>query len=167
MRKNWRRQRNTQAPELNITAFMNLMVILVPFLLLTAVFSKITVLDLEIPASQESDSSQKPSELDLQVFVYASKLQFGNRQSGEFQTLETSDRESGIQALGSYLLDIKKRHPEKKDITLLLAADIPYSRVIAVMDSVRSSYSETTQTFTELFPAISIGDAPQQTETLP
>jgi biopolymer transport protein ExbD len=33
------------AAELNITAFMNLMVVLVPFLLMTAVFSHITILD--------------------------------------------------------------------------------------------------------------------------
>ncbi|MEE9142428.1 MAG: biopolymer transporter ExbD, partial [Gammaproteobacteria bacterium] len=37
--------------ELNITAFMNLMVVLVPFLLITAVFSRMAVLELYLPNS--------------------------------------------------------------------------------------------------------------------
>jgi len=35
------RRQNDDTAELNITAFMNLMVILVPFLLITAVFSRL------------------------------------------------------------------------------------------------------------------------------
>ena len=42
-------RRKHPAAELNITAFMNLMVVLVPFLLMTAVFSHITILDLNLP----------------------------------------------------------------------------------------------------------------------
>lgn len=45
-----RRKRMQETVELNITAFMNLMVILVPFLLITAVFSRMTVLELNLPA---------------------------------------------------------------------------------------------------------------------
>ncbi|MCH7773164.1 MAG: biopolymer transporter ExbD, partial [Bacteroidetes bacterium] len=42
-------RRRHPAVELNITAFMNLMVVLVPFLLITAVFTHVTVLDLNLP----------------------------------------------------------------------------------------------------------------------
>ena len=44
------RHRRPEA-ELNITAFMNLMVILVPFLLITAVFSQVAILELNLPTS--------------------------------------------------------------------------------------------------------------------
>ncbi|HSN50904.1 MAG TPA: biopolymer transporter ExbD, partial [Woeseiaceae bacterium] len=44
-------RRNVETAELNITAFMNLMVILVPFLLITAVFSRLAVLELNLPGS--------------------------------------------------------------------------------------------------------------------
>ena len=50
------RQRNTSV-ELDITAFMNLMVVLVPFLLMTAVFTSISVLDLKLPTPGASSSS--------------------------------------------------------------------------------------------------------------
>ena len=49
-RRGGRHHRNDTA-ELNITAFMNLMVILVPFLLITAVFSRLAILELNLPGS--------------------------------------------------------------------------------------------------------------------
>lgn len=52
-----RRQRHAEVVELNITAFMNLMVILVPFLLITTVFSRMAILELNLP--------DKPGEGDV------------------------------------------------------------------------------------------------------
>ena len=50
-------RRKHPAAELNITAFMNLMVVLVPFLLMTAVFSHITILDLNLPPPGAQDKN--------------------------------------------------------------------------------------------------------------
>ena len=52
-----RRRRKDGDDDINITAFMNLMVILVPFLLITAVFSRLTILELNLPAA-ESEATQ-------------------------------------------------------------------------------------------------------------
>ena len=49
MMRRSRHRRNKEPAELQITAFMNLMVVLVPFLLITAVFSQMAVLDLNLP----------------------------------------------------------------------------------------------------------------------
>jgi biopolymer transport protein ExbD len=48
-RRGGHRRHNHDTAELNITAFMNLMVILVPFLLITAVFSRLAILELNLP----------------------------------------------------------------------------------------------------------------------
>ena len=45
-----RKNRLEQVAEIDVTTFMNLMVILVPFLLVTAVFSRMTVLQLQLPS---------------------------------------------------------------------------------------------------------------------
>jgi biopolymer transport protein ExbD len=45
-----RTRRSKDPADLDITAFMNLMVVLVPFLLITAVFSRLAVLELNLPA---------------------------------------------------------------------------------------------------------------------
>ena len=57
------KKRVEAAVELNITAFMNLMVILVPFLLITAVFSRITVLELNLPALNAKSEQQEKIKL--------------------------------------------------------------------------------------------------------
>jgi biopolymer transport protein ExbD len=50
-----RRKRIREPGELDITAFMNLMVVLVPFLLITAVFSRIAVHELTLPGPSADD----------------------------------------------------------------------------------------------------------------
>ncbi|MEE9343823.1 MAG: biopolymer transporter ExbD [Gammaproteobacteria bacterium] len=161
MKRHWRRKRHTEAPELNITAFMNLMVILVPFLLITAVFSRITILELEIPAEQDALQSEPEKEaVNLQVIVFSDSIEFGDQKTNKLTTLPAMDDASELIKLNQYLQQIKAAHPDTTDITLLLSANIPYGRVIDVMDSIRGTIAADGQTAAELFPAISIGDAP-------
>ena len=58
--------------------------------------------------------------------------------------------------------ELKRRMPDKRDITILLERDTDYQTVVTVMDKVRSY--KTLQAFdvvdAELFPEISLGDAP-------
>jgi biopolymer transport protein ExbD len=44
-----RRTGNTY--EIDVTTFLNLMVVLVPFLLITAVFSRLTIVELNLPST--------------------------------------------------------------------------------------------------------------------
>ncbi|HED18649.1 MAG TPA: biopolymer transporter ExbD, partial [Gammaproteobacteria bacterium] len=62
MRRRWRKRRSSCPPELDITAFMNLMVILVPFLLISAVFSRITILELDLPAPGTASQQKNKDE---------------------------------------------------------------------------------------------------------
>ncbi len=59
-RKRYRRHSKEEA-ELDITAFMNLMIVLVPILLLGLVFSKITVVDVTLPAGFSGDDADGPA----------------------------------------------------------------------------------------------------------
>ena len=65
------RRRNQETAELNLTAFMNLMVILVPFLLITAVFSRLAVLELNLPGSstEPADPQEQTFQLWLLTFL--------------------------------------------------------------------------------------------------
>ena len=78
MRRRLRRKHVHEPPEINITAFMNLMVILVPFLLITAVFSRITILELNLPAYSEQ-SAQSPAQFQLEVIVRQDTIDVGDR----------------------------------------------------------------------------------------
>jgi hypothetical protein len=67
-----------------------------------------------------------------------------------------------LQQVSAILQEIKARFPDKQEVTLLLETDIPYQRLVEMMDTLRvAQVRQADETVTaELFPAISIGDAP-------
>ena len=74
---NWRKRHRMETVELNITAFMNLMVILVPFLLITAVFSQVAILELNLPSSNDQPGAEDPETMQLEVIVRPTALPRG------------------------------------------------------------------------------------------
>jgi biopolymer transport protein ExbD len=150
-----------ELPEINITAFMNLMVILVPFLLMTAVFSRITILELNLPAAGTA-SQQDKQEFRLEVIVRKNSIEVGDLTGGLLKRIDISDNTQGLQELSEVLQAIKARFPDKLEASLLLAPNVPYETVVAVMDRLRvaSVVQAGSVVYAELFPEISIGDAP-------
>jgi biopolymer transport protein ExbD len=159
------RRRHSGAPEdVNITAFMNLMVILVPFLLITAVFSRLTILELNLPASAAPSADNK-QELQLEITIRPDALEVGERRAGVLQRIEKTSKGHNLQALSDALRRLKERFPDKTNATILLEPDSPYDTLVQVMDTVRmfSARKDGVVTRYELFPDISVGDAPVRT----
>lgn len=148
--------------EMNITAFMNLMVILVPFLLITAVFSKMAILELNIPKGNASAGNKKP-ELQLQVVVRSNVIDVQDGTVGLIKRFAVNDEEIKWQAMSDLLVQLKNKFPKKENVTILLEPDVPYQLMVRVMDRVRVANiimpGMTVETI-DLFPSISIGDAP-------
>jgi biopolymer transport protein ExbD len=162
--RRWRRHRRHEVPELNITAFMNLMVALVPFLLITAVFSKLTILDLDLPGPGSASGEPPRPDLALEITVRAKAIEVGDRNAGLLKRFDSGAAGYDYEALGSYLAEVKQQFPDKRDATVLLEPNIAYDVLVAVMDKVRVDArvdpSTRRRTETALFPDISIGDAP-------
>ncbi len=156
-----------EAVELNITAFMNLMVILVPFLLITAVFSRLTVVELNLPAlDAATKEAQEQIKLQLQLVVQPQQYIIQDANIGVIKTLpREQDGTTDWKVFGNTLLEIKRRFPEENSIALLFEKSIQYKTLIKVMDNVRSI--DTVQIAelqrVELFPNISIGKAASST----
>lgn len=160
-----RKRQSVEAAELNITAFMNLMVILVPFLLITAVFSRMTVLELNLPALDGAASAeQEPVDLQLQLIVQDSYLALRDANLGLIQQIERTDDSRQWSRLRELLLELKTRFPEETGIALLLSPSVSYDMMIQLMDRVRSAEQVQLGTLerVELFPDISLGDAPHE-----
>lgn len=154
----YRRRRN-DPQELNVTAFLNLMVVLVPFLLITAVFSRIVILQLNLP--QGAADSPDPPELEIEVIIRDNALEIGDGQR-VVHRIGNKDDGYDFQGLSELLLELKKVYPAKRSATVLVEPEIHYDTVVAVMDATRQA--EVAQLGgverVELFPRISIGDAP-------
>ena len=76
-----RRLRKSPA-QLEVTAFINLIVVLVPFLLSTAVFSRLAVLQLTLPAQTSGVETLKANDLKLEVVIRPDALEVVHLQSG-------------------------------------------------------------------------------------
>jgi biopolymer transport protein ExbD len=161
-----RRQRHKEAEELNITAFMNLMVVLTPFLLITAVFSRLAILELNLPAAQSQATVDEPPEFQLEITVRESGIEIGDRNAGTLNRIDKAGDDYRLDELSAYLSRIKQQFPEKADATLLLEPEISYQLLVAVMDRVRMAESrdpaDNRLVKSDLFPEVSIGDAPVQ-----
>ena len=157
-------RRNIETAELNITAFMNLMVILVPFLLITAVFSRLAILELNLPGSSNEPANPQEQTFQLEIIVRSDKIEVGDRNQGLLGIYASTEDGYDYVALSNKLRELKLRYTEKTDASILLEQDIPYDTLVQVMDRVRIfeelNVDEQKIDRFDLFPDISIGDAP-------
>lgn len=160
------RHRGSDQEDLNITAFLNLMVILVPFLLITAVFSRLAILEVALPAPATEEPQEQPEEEPLPpptVVVRADRLILRAPSGKETALTSTADGYQ-LAALNELLKSIKASDTEKDAAVVLLEADIPYDTLIQVMDAVRLSQiaDGAEMVNVPLFPQISLGEAPSE-----
>ena len=149
--------------ELDITTFLNLMVVLIPFLLITAVFSRITIQELNLPS--QAAGGEKPDKplVTIEVIVRKDKLQLSDGKQVT-ATIPLKEEKYDIKRLSQLLLELKGQYAEKEDAILLIEPDVEYEDVIHVMDAVK--VAEVIQNGEEekqrvvLFPQLSLGDAP-------
>ncbi len=147
--------------ELDITAFMNLMVVLVPFLLTTAVFSELAMLAIEIPPPPDPNAKvdtppppppkEKPFRLSARLEADGVVIVAGK------ETLplvpRTDDGLYDVAALRLVLEKIQADHPEHDTIDLLSRPDSAYGELIQAMDA-----ASTRTDGTPLFPGVRLGE---------
>jgi biopolymer transport protein ExbD len=148
-------------PDLDMTSFMNLMVVLVPFLLATAVFSRITILDMSLPGGGQAPADAQTPTLVLEITLRGDQIEVGDRNTGLMQELPRIDGKHDFKGLNTYLQQVKARFPELVDATLLAEETTPYDDIVQTMDAVRMFEVKQGNDWiqAELFPAISIGSA--------
>ena len=160
-RQNRRRQKET--PELDITTFLNLMVVLVPFLLISAVFSRVTILELSVPTAAAASATVNKPNFSIEVIVRESGLEFANG-TRVVASVPKKNGQYDLKKLSEMLVRIKADYPQKEDATVLMEPDIEYDYLIQVMDTVRGAgvreEGDDDNQYVTLFPNISIGDAP-------
>jgi biopolymer transport protein ExbD len=163
MRKHHYQLQGKEELELNITTFLNLMVVLVPFLLITAVFSRMAVIELNLPSATSGPSS---SEIGFrpEIIVRELGLEITNGRQ-IIATLPKVDGEYDMPALGELMLSLKGDYPDVDAASVLVEQQVPYDYLIQVMDVVRSAdvpdeTAENGLVRVALFPAIAVGEAP-------
>jgi biopolymer transport protein ExbD len=159
VRRMMRHQRKPS--ELQLVSMIDIFTVLVTFLLMTAVFSRTVILELKLPPAN-AEFKEPPPGLQLEVTVRADSLQVGDRNSGPLASFPNKGGSYDFDALSQYLQQVKSKFPDKTEATILLEPSTPYDTVVQVMDRIRVlevNAGLNVEQY-ELFPDISIGDAP-------
>lgn len=147
---------------LNLTPMMDILTVLVVFLLVTAVFMSITIMELSIPTGAGGPAPGKQNS-NIEVIIRKTGLQIADGSTVQ-AAIPKKDGKYDIELLSKMLVRLKEQNPEKQDATVLMEPTIEYDYLIQVMDAVRvadvRAEGSREVTKTVLFPNISIGDAP-------
>jgi biopolymer transport protein ExbD len=191
-----KRRLKREGAHLELTAFINLIVVLVPFLLSTAVFTRLSVMDVALPApSQGGPLDQiKAGELQLEVVIRKDAFEVGDRVGGLIQRIDRANpapanatgapgaaapaaagtpgatpaagATAALKTLNALMVQIKQKFPDKTEVAVLAEPDTSYDHLVQVMDAVRAAPTSRIENgqakvlMGDLFPDISIGDAP-------
>ena len=163
--RRYRRARNADA-ELDITAFMNLMIVLVPMLLLGLVFARITVVDVVLP-QQVAGASTEQAEQALELVIRRQGMRVDYPRGVMLRRIPASADGTQDFALLSLVLQEVKRQLraqgiQQQRITILAEPAVDYQTIVRAMDTVRSFKALVAASVVDaaLFPEISFGDAP-------
>jgi biopolymer transport protein ExbD len=157
------RRLKKEVAHLEVTAFINLIVVLVPFLLSTAVFTRLSVIELNLPAASSAVEQLKVDDLKLEVLIRPDGVDVGDRIGGLIQRIPHPEPQTlDTVALSTLIQTLKARFPDQTAATVLAQQDTPYDLLVQVMDAVREHtvVAGPKVTHHALFPDISVGDAP-------
>jgi len=164
-----RKHKHREAADLDVTPFMNLMIVLVPVLLLSMVFTHTTVIDLNFPSGESAEAAFDPDLVHLEVVVKHDALVVADGRGGTIKRIPRLDSGHDYAQLSLVMQEVKRRMPDKRDITVLLLEETSYQTLVSIMDKVRSypAVQHLEVVNAELFPVISLGDAPASADDAP
>ena len=149
--------------DLDMTTFINLMVVLLAFLLVTAVFTEVARLEVNLPAAGDgggpADENKPP--IVLEVSVYKDQILVADQLTGPLKVFPILPTGHDFKGLKQYLIELKDTYPRVTEVMLLVEQDTQYDTLIHSMDAVRYKVRvvNSTPVKAALFPDISIGNA--------
>lgn len=143
-------RRDSESANLDLVPIMNLVSILIPFLLLSASFVELTVVDVTLPAICSSNCGDEIDgpRLNLSVavtktglFIHGTEGVLEEEEQGFFIPCTTNscvnDDSYDYVELTRVLALVKDEHPYTEDLILVPDGRVPYNSLIGVMDAAR------------------------------
>lgn len=163
MKPRWQRTARREAQTVDVTAFLSLMVVLIPFLLVTAVFSQTAILEIQ-PAIGAGEQVAVPESLQLQVVVRQAVIEVSYHGQAQTTQIDRSADEQALASLATLASELKARYPQSLEATVLLEPQISYAVLVQVLDVLRVKMQRQGDVVepTELFPLIALGPVPAQ-----
>jgi len=158
--------KGTDEAELDVTAFLNLMIVLVPVLLLSMTFTQVTVLEVKLPELTGGPANSEQSQSKLEVVIDDEGFSVFYPTNTMVQKIPLTTGSDGQPAydflrLSQVMQALKEQLDDKKDIVLRSSPETDYQDLVFTMDAVKSYKTVVVSSLVEveLFPEISLGDA--------
>ncbi|MDX9731379.1 MAG: biopolymer transporter ExbD [Bdellovibrionales bacterium] len=123
--------------DMNLVPFIDLMSVLITFLLITAVWSQVSMIQLgsSIYGKKTSDQITPPPPiadipLRLDVKDFGFRLVVGQ----DRYTFERKNGEWQVDELGERLAVVRQMYPDKADATITVDNEVPYEKMVMGMD---------------------------------
>ncbi len=159
------KHRDIDDAELDITSFMNLMIVLVPVLLLSLTFTQIRVHDIHLPDLTGGDGNSQNSQSKLEIVVSNDGFKVYYPSQNLVKEIPAIERVEGkvldFIVLGQVMRELKLQLSDKKDVLIMSSGSLNYQSLVSTMDTVKSYKAVVAASLVEveLFPEISLGDA--------
>jgi len=168
-----RLRRQHQEEDLEMTPFISLLVVLVPFLLITMVFSHISVLDIKLPDAAGGGGANPLQDEEVELVIRPDHLEVNFPRGVLVKSIpDTTTGDPDFAVLSTTLQDLKRTlvsmAKDKKAITILSEPNTDYQTIVSAMDASRSYQTTLAASVVdaELFPEISFGDATDAAESV-
>jgi biopolymer transport protein ExbD len=136
MRRRHTRHRPRKPAELLLVPMIDIFTVLVTFLLMTAVFSRITIVELDLPSALRGAAAAP--KFRLEVIVRKEGIELSNG-SQLIAAIPKVDGGYDLRALSELAVSLKRDYPDANGASVLLEPDIAYDHLIQVMDAIRSA----------------------------
>jgi len=160
MRKKYS-QRHRKPSELLLVPMIDIFTVLVTFLLMTAVFSRISIVELDLPSARGEKVTEPAFRLEVILRKDGYELTNG---TDRIATVPKVQGQYDLATLSQLALSLKSDHPDVDQASVLLEPEIAYDSLIQVMDAIRSAEmpgrAGAQPTKVGLFGDIAVGDAP-------
>jgi biopolymer transport protein ExbD len=128
-------RRDRKPAELLLVPMIDIFTVLVTFLLMTAVFSRIAIMQIDLPSSAAPKPTEPKFRLEIIVRQDGFELSDGKQSLG---TIPKVDGAYDLNALSQQVLAAKREHPTSEDASVLSEPKVPYDELVQVMDAIRS-----------------------------
>lgn len=141
--------------ELDLSPMLALMVCLIPIMLLSTVFVKVTVIDTPLPQvvqkAIEEDRKKKDREVEVSVAMEKDKelmltVTVDGRATVKKKIIASGTNWNFAQ-LNADLIAVKQEHPKVFRLNLNPSEEVPYDDIVKIMDEVRTVKDEKVKLF--------------------
>ena len=129
-------RRERKPAELLLVPMIDIFTVLVTFLLMTAVFSRIAIMQIDLPSAVSAKPEEPRFRLEVIVRQDGFELSDGKQL---IASIPKVDGAYDLKALNEHALAAKREHPTSEDASVLSEPRVPYDGLIQAMDAIRSA----------------------------